>query len=441
MSPTPPAAGTAGRALATEVTVIGGGIAGVATAYFLAKAGVPVMLFEKGRIAGEQSSRNWGWVRKQGRDLREIPAIVESLRVWEGLEKELEADLGWRQAGVTYVAETDVEMARYESWVEKAKAYQLDTRLLSAGETDKHLGQTGRRWKGAMHTASDGWAEPRKVMPAMARAAVKRGARMFSNCAVRTVETAGGRVSGIVTERGPVKCRAIVCAAGAWTRLFCKNLGIDVPQLGVTTSVLRTAAAPLVTESAVSCGGIAFRRRQDGGYTVAARGGMRFDLTLDALKQLRVFIPGFRMTRKNVKVRLSDAFWRDWSMPSKWGADDVTPFERVRMLDPAPDRAVLDRTLTKLRGLYPQFANVRVAEMWAGFVEVTPDAMPVMCPVDTLDGLFIATGFSGHGFGMGPGAGLLMSEMVQKGSARVDMTPFRLSRFKNGARPEPYAFI
>ena len=85
----------------TEVVVIGGGIAGCATAYFLAKRGVPVVLLEKGRIAGEQSSRNWGWVRKQGRDPRELPAIIESLRIWQGLEEELSADLGWRRAGVT----------------------------------------------------------------------------------------------------------------------------------------------------------------------------------------------------------------------------------------------------------------------------------------------------------------------------------------------------
>ena len=427
--------------LRTEVAVVGGGIAGMATAYFLAKAGVPVMVFEKGRIAGEQSSRNWGWVRKQGRDPREIPAIIESLRIWEGLEKELEVDVGWRQAGVTYVAETEADMARFEGWAEHAKTFQLDTRLLTPEETDKHLGQSGRRWKGAMFTPSDGRAEPKKAVPALARAATRRGVRIFTNCAVRTVETEGGQVAGLVTERGAVKCRAIVCAAGAWTRLFCRNLGIDVPQLGVTASVLRTTAAPLITQSAVSCGGVAFRRRQDGGYTVAGRGAIRFDLVPDAIRQLRAFIPGFRLTRRNMKIRVSGAFWRDLKMPSRWGPDEMSPFERERTLDPAPDTAVLEKTLARWRGLYPQLNGVGIAESWAGFIETTPDAVPVMCAVDAPEGLFVATGFSGHGFGMGPGAGLLMSELVQKGSSRVDMAPFHLSRFNNGVRPEPYAFI
>ncbi len=429
------------QGLRTEVVVIGGGIAGTATAYFLAKAGVPVMLFEKGRIAGEQSSRNWGWVRKQGRDAREIPAIIESLRLWQTLEKELEADLGWRQAGVTYVAHTDAEMARFESWVDKARDYQLDTRLLSSAETDTHLKQSGRRWKGSMYTPSDGRAEPKKVVPAMARAAVKRGVRVFTNCAVRTVETAAGRVSGVVTERGSVKCQTVICAGGAWTRMFCRNLGIDVPQLGVTASVLRTTAAPLITESAVSCGGVTFRRREDGGYTVAGRGAIRFDLVPDALRQLRAFMPGYLMARKHMKLRLSGTFLRAIKTPSRWTADEVTPFEQTRTLDPKPDTAVLERTMARFRTLYPAMQDVGIAEMWGGFIEATPDAVPVMCEADEPRGLFVATGFSGHGFGMGPGAGLLMSELVQRGDARVDITPFHLSRFRNGVRPEPYAFI
>ena len=142
-----------------------------------------------------------------------------------------------------------------------------------------------------------------------------------------------------------------------------------------------------------------------------------------------------------MKIRVSGAFWRDLKTPSRWGPDEVSPFEKERTLDPTPDAVVLEKTLARLRSLYPQLKDVGIAESWAGFIETTPDAVPVMCAVDGLDGLFIATGFSGHGFGMGPGAGLLMSELVQKGSARVDMTPFRLSRFKNGVRPEPYAFI
>ena len=154
----------------TEVVVVGGGIVGCATAFFLAEAGVPVALFEKGRIAGEQSSRNWGWVRKQGRDPLELPAIIESLRIWQGLEARLGADLGWHQGGVTYLARSEAEVAKFEAWLAHARTYQLDSRLLSSAETDALLGQDQRRWPAALSTPGDGRAEPSKAAPALAAA-------------------------------------------------------------------------------------------------------------------------------------------------------------------------------------------------------------------------------------------------------------------------------
>ncbi len=424
-----------------EVAVIGGGIAGVATAYFLAKAGVPVALFEKGRVAGEQSSRNWGWVRKQGRDPRELPAIIESLRIWQDLERELEADLGWRQAGVTYLAKSDDDLAGFEAWLEAARPYQLDSRLLNAAETDALLGQSDRRWKGALHTASDGRAEPAKVVPAMARALERLGGRVFERCTVRTVETAGGRVAGVVTERGAVACNKVVCAAGAWSALFNRNLGLALPQLRVKASVLRTKPAPLATESAVWCDDVSFRRRQDGGYSIARSGAVTAEIVPDLIRQFRRFWPAYRLGQRHTRVRLSAEFLRQLATPRRWRADEVTPFERERVLDPEPDHALLADALASARRLFPQLAEVEIAESWAGMIDATPDALPVLCAVDRPAGYFIATGFSGHGFGMGPGAGLLMSELIRNGQARVDLTPFRLGRFFDGTALEPYSRV
>jgi len=423
----------------TDVVVIGGGIAGCATAYYLAKAGHPVVLLEKGRIAGEQSSRNWGWVRKQGRDPREIPAIIESLRLWNDLEKDLEEDVGWHAGGVTYLAETEEQLAGWEAWLEAARPYQLDSRILSAAETDVLLGQSGGRWKGALHTASDGRAEPAKAAPAMARAAARLGAHVVTGCAVRTVDTAAGRVSGVVTERGAIKARAVVCAAGVWTGLFCRNLGIELPQLSVKATALRTGPAPLVTQSGVWCDGVAFRRRQDGGYTIAKGGAGTFDLVPDALRHLRLFWPSFKESRKHLRVRLSGAFLRALATPKRWTSDSVTPFEKTRVLDPEPDPALIDQALGTARRRFPELGELTVAESWAGMIEATPDEIPVMAEADAPKGFFIATGFSGHGFGMGPAAGLLMAELVTRGEARVNLAPFRLSRFSDGSEIRPYS--
>ena len=112
-----------------SVVIVGGGIIGASAALFLAKRGVSVALCEKGQIAGEQSSRNWGWVRKMGRDPREIPLIIESLRLWEGMNETVEAETGFRRTGILYACETDEEVERRAGWLEYAR--------LMASENDK----------------------------------------------------------------------------------------------------------------------------------------------------------------------------------------------------------------------------------------------------------------------------------------------------------------
>src|ERR671928_691295 len=136
------------------VVVVGGGIVGASAALFLAKKGVSVALCEKGQIAGEQSSRNWGWVRKMGRDPREIPLIIESLRLWEGLSELVEGETGFRRAGILYACETDEEVERRAAWLEHARPYQLDTRMLSQAELKELLPGATRLPKAGLYTRS-----------------------------------------------------------------------------------------------------------------------------------------------------------------------------------------------------------------------------------------------------------------------------------------------
>ena len=117
-----------------DVVIIGGGIIGASTALFLAEKGVPTVLCEKGHIAGEQSSRNWGWCRKMGRDPRELPLVIESLRLWQGMNRRVEAETGFRQCGIMYLAENRAELGQLEAWLDHARQYQLDTRLVTRAE-------------------------------------------------------------------------------------------------------------------------------------------------------------------------------------------------------------------------------------------------------------------------------------------------------------------
>jgi glycine/D-amino acid oxidase-like deaminating enzyme len=418
--------------LRPEVVVIGGGVAGVSSAYFLAKSGVPVVLCEKGRIAGEQSSRNWGWIRKQGRDPRELPASILALRLWEGIAGEIGEDIGWHKGGVTYLAETPGKLAHFEAWLSHARDHQIDSRLLSAAETDALLGQSGRRFAGALFTPSDARAEPARAVPALARAAERAGATILEGCAVRSLDTEAGKVSQVLTERGAIPCRAVILAAGAWCSLFLRHLGVDLPQLKVKASVQRTGPAPLITESAVGASLASFRRRQDGGYTIARSGASTFDITPAALSHFRAFLPALRANWGDIRLRVGRPFALELTTSVRWSADRPTPFERHRVLDPPPDHRLLDRVLRDAADLFPQLEGARPVERWAGMIDVTPDEIPVLGPVSGWDGLFLATGFSGHGFGIGPAAGYVMAQLARGEQPVVDLAPFRLARFAEG---------
>jgi glycine/D-amino acid oxidase-like deaminating enzyme len=250
---------------------------------------------------------------------------------------------------------------------------------------------------------------------------------------VRGIERAGGKVSGVVTEQGSIACSSVVLAGGAWSNLFCGNLGIDLPQLRVKNSVMRTEPIDGLPEVAMSAANYAFRKRLDGGYTIADGDANDVDIVPDSFRYFGQFQPALRSQWKSLRLHFGGAFFGAWKTPRRWSLDEVTPFERTRVLDPEPNVKSTDMALKRLIQAMPGFAAVKVAQCWAGTIDVTPDAVPVISPVDALPGFFIATGFSGHGFGIGPGAGKLAADLVTGARPVVDPTDFRFSRFSDGS--------
>jgi glycine/D-amino acid oxidase-like deaminating enzyme len=416
-----------------DVVIVGGGIIGAATAFFLAERGIAVALCEKGAIGAEQSSRNWGWCRTMGRDLRELPLAIESLRLWRGMNERLGAETGFRQAGILYTCDTARDMAAEEEWLEAARQWQIDARLVSGSALADLVPGAARRFAGALFTPSDGRAEPSLAAPALATAARKLGAAVLTGCAVRGIETAAGRVAAAVTEKGRIACASVVVAGGAWSRLFCGNLGVELPQLKLLGSVMRTAPLAGAPERAVGASDFAFRKRLDGGYTVARRGAYIAELVPDSFRLLFDFLPAVKRQWHGLRFRIGDRWLAEWRLPRRWALDAVSPFETVRVLDPLPSQRLLAEARANLAAAFPVFCDMVVADSWGGLIDVTPDAVPVISPVAARPGLFIATGFSGHGFGIGPGAGRLMADLICGSAPIVDPTPFRYERFAPAA--------
>ena len=420
---------------AADVVVIGGGIIGVSAAWHLAKRGISVALCEKGVIGGEQSSRNWGYCRQQGRDPAELPLIIESLRIWRGIEAEIGDEVGFVQGGVLYATDNPAQLASYDDWLEHGKQYQLDTRVLSRAELAEVVTDPPDSWLGGLYTASDGRAEPALAAPAIARAAQRAGATIHTGCAVRGLVMAGGKVAGVATEKGEIRTQAVVCAGGAWAALFCRRHGIALPQLTVRASVQSTTPAPEIFSGGMSAPGFSVRRRNDGGYTLAESESHIFHLTPAAFRWFRAFQPLYKPQKDHTHIRFGWPFFEALLTRKRWPLDAPSPFEDMRVLDPKPDRQFLDRGMAKFKAAFPAVSHVRAAEQWAGMIDVMPDERAVISPVDALPGFYLAAGFSGHGFGIGPGAGKLAAELAIGAPTTVDPAPFRLSRFFDQSAP------
>jgi glycine/D-amino acid oxidase-like deaminating enzyme len=412
-----------------DVAVIGGGIAGCASAYYLARRGLRVILLEKGEIAGEQSGRNWGFVRQQGRDPREIPLMIECNRMWRDLSKDLEADLEWRQGGLLYLAENDKRIAEYEAWLEHARDYQLDSRLLSTAEATALVPGITGAWAGALHTPSDGQADPVKTTQAFAVAARRHGAEVVIGATVEEILTGGGAVTGLRGEDGEIRAGKVLVAAGAWTSRFLRPLGIELPQLYVKATVVRTNRAPEHSQVGVWCNHIGFRQRRDGSFNVAPGRSADLYLTPDSLRYLRAFWPAFKAQSGDIKLLVGRETWDSLGVMLGGPKALARQMKRHRVLDPKPNAKTAGRALTEFKKLLPAMADLHVETSWAGMIEATPDEIPVLDAVPDYRGLYVATGFSGHGFGMGPITGRLMAETIADDHVSLDLSAFRFSRF------------
>ncbi|MGL4489435.1 MAG: NAD(P)/FAD-dependent oxidoreductase [Rhizobiaceae bacterium] len=421
-----------------DIAIIGCGIVGVMTAWYLAKAGHKVAICEKGRIAGEQSSRNWGWIRQQGRDPAELPIMIEASRIWQTLSKECGEDLGFQRKGVLYLANNANDMANFELWLEHAKQHQLDTRLLNRKEVSDLVPSHKVDWPGGMITPSDGRAEPWVAVPALARAAVRMGVTIVEDCAVRTLDIAGGKIAGVVTERGRIACEQVVVAGGAWSSLFLRNHGILIPQLSVRSTVAATEPMAEVFAGNAADNNFAFRRRVDGGYSLALGSDHDFYVGPDAFRHIKQYVTQLKKDPFASRYRpfAPKHFPDSWTTKRKWSADERSPFENMRILDPAPNLADVKAMQRYFAAAFPHLGEPKIKTAWAGMIDTMPDIVPIIDHAPGLAGLTIATGMCGHGFGIGPGIGRVVADLVQGRPTGHDLTRFRFGRFTDGSKIE-----
>jgi glycine/D-amino acid oxidase-like deaminating enzyme len=417
-----------------DVVVIGAGIVGTFTAYYLAQRGMKVALLEKGRVGGEQSSRNWGWCRQQNRDARELPLATKSLDLWERFAAETGEDTGFRRCGLLYLSNDEAELAGWARWGDFARTVGVTTHMLSREEATERGRATGRTWQGGVFSPSDGTADPAKAAPAAARALLKRGGTVHQNCAARGIEIAGGRLAGVITEKGTIRTKIAIHTGGAWASSFCRQLGIRFPQATIRQSILDVAPGPESLPDALHTAAISFTRRSDGSYRLAISGRGRVDPTPQLFRFSMQFLPMFLQRWRNLAPGGLEGLRSGHETLSRWRMDRPTPMERMRILDPMVDKRTARLTHQRAVDLIPALKARAVSAAWAGYIDSTPDGVPGIGEIASIPGFILAAGFSGHGFGIGPGAGHLIADIAAGAAVPlVDPRPYHPSRFADSA--------
>lgn len=415
-----------------DVVVVGGGIVGAATAYHAARRGARVVLVDKGRIGGEQSGRAWGFVRRQGRPPAAMALMADAAATWASLGAELEADVAYVRAGHLAVAETLDDLARLEAGHRAALAAGVACRLLTAREVRALLPALSGPVAGGLHGDEDGHAEAAVVAPAFARAARARGAEVWPDCTALAVDTRAGRVEAVETDRGRVETAQVVVAAGVWAPRLLEPLGIDIPLRVVRSSVAATRPAPPLARMGVWGPRVAFRQRADGalylgnGYRGAS---VEHDLTLASFRHLRMFLPSYRESWRQLRIRVGRPLLAD--LASRLGRDERRRFSRGPWAAPRAGRRAVRALQRSFSRRFPHLAGLDIERAWAGYIEVTPDLLPVLGPVERPQGLHIAVA-AGHGFSMGPIIGRRLADVVVDERVPHDLAPFSASRFRDG---------
>jgi len=412
-----------------DAVIIGGGIIGVFAAYYLTMRGLSVALVEKGRIGAEQSSRNWGWCRQQNRDARELPIATKSLDLWERFAADSGETTGFSRCGLLYLSNDEAELEGWARWCDFARTAGVTTHMLDAAKARQRGAATGRAWKGGVFSPTDGTADPANAAPAVARAILRRGGTVHQMCAARGLETEGGRVSAVVTEHGSVRTPVAILAGGAWSSSFCHQAGIRLPLASIRSSILSVSAGAKGLPGALHTAAVSVTRRGDGGHTLAISGRGRVDPTPQQLRFAPQFLPMFLRRWRSLLPGGLDGVRFGHETLRRWRLDGPTPMERVRILDPAPDRSTIALTHRRALELLPALKDTKITAAWGGYIDSTPDGVPVIGEASGLPGLILAAGFSGHGFGIGPASGHLVADLVTGAAPIVDPKPYRPERF------------
>lgn len=372
-----------------DVVVIGGGIVGLASAYYLSVGGANVTVVEKGSLGGGATGRAAGGIREQFSTTVSIRLSQESIAVWETFERQFGVDLNYRRPGYLYVARTEATADRFRETIPVQNEHGVDSEFLTPSEASEHVpGLRTEHYVGCAFCPTDGFADPHLGLQGFSMAATETGTDIQTGVEVTNIRQESGAVVGVETRDSGIDADVVVNAAGSWARRIGRMVGVELPvsprrrqAMVVEPETPLPETTPLVTDLDDGC---YFRPEQSG----AALVGGHFDSTDPEQDP-----DGYRKQ-----------YDLDWASTALDHVSSVADY-----FGPATE----------------------LVEGWAGLYAVTPDHHPII--EKTIPGLVTATGFSGHGFMQSPATGKVVAELVLDGTAQtVDVESLGHDRFETG---------
>jgi sarcosine oxidase subunit beta len=367
-----------------DVIVIGGGIMGATTAFFLSRRGRSVLLLERGQTGQQASGVNFGGIRRQGRALSQLAMANRALATWRHAAEWLGEDIEFLPSGHTRVCYHPHDAAYFETYAKEARAFDLELEVLQGEAVFRRFPFLGREVLAASISPLDGHANPRLAAPAFGRAAARMGAQVLENVEIVRVEKEGGGFRVESADGVVYRAAQLVICAGAWADRLSAQFGEPVPLAARGPQMAVTEPVPYVFRSSM------------GVYT--------------SIKEESVYFR--QIPRGNIVLGGGPAG------PADAGTQraSVLPLNTVRQL-------------AQFRRLVPALAPLHVIRVWSGVESYLPDSEPVIGPSSKQPGLFYAFGFSGSGFQIGPGVGETLAELVDTGSTSIPLEAFSISRF------------
>jgi sarcosine oxidase subunit beta len=370
----------------SDVAIIGGGLMGCSTAFFLAQRGLSAMVLETDKVGRQASGTNFGNVRRQGRPIAQLPLANRAIRIWRQSRELLGADVEYLQSGHMRVCFRDrpENIGKMEDYAKLAREEGLDLELLTSNALREKFPWLGADVLAGSYSPTDGHANPRLAAPAFARAAARLGAQIVEDTQIIHAEKRGDDFYLTAQDGREFAAPILLITAGAWA-------GKIAGWFGEETLITPRAPTMSVTEPVP--------------YAIAPAVGV---MTPDEVETVY-----FRqVARGNIVLGGST---RAASYPDQYRAyvepqNTMTQFEHLRRLAPA-------------------LANLQVIRVWTGIEGYTQDSLPIMGPSAKVSGLFHAFGFSGSGFQIGPGVGETMAELIATGATAIPLAPYSVTRF------------